>query len=193
MPLPTICVFARGQRFDDVAVPVTAPSTASIFFAVLDYQPLLNTTWMYIGYNFDASQPGVQATLREFVQTANRTAVATSGQQLVTVTPLVEGQFPGDATFSMYSTVYDDDPTGLLLSAGVLVSTYTRPLFAKVAGIAVKVADHAGGTFSSPDNACTMTDAVQVLSKVVTVVDGRQWQVQIGQCQQVRERVCGRV
>ena len=92
--------------------------------------------------------------------------------------------FPPEVGFSMYSTVYDDDPTRVVISAGSLLRTYTDDVIAKSPFIVVTITDHLGSSNTAQGSDCTIGEATKVLSRTVNIMPmrSRAWKVDIGMC-----------
>ena len=82
--------------------------------------------------------------------------------------------------FTMYSSVYDDDPTRVVLSMGASLNAYVSGINAGDQAV-VTVTDHFGEVYLHATG-CVEADAVQVLSGVVNITSTKRWRVDIGQC-----------
>ena len=112
-----------------------------------------------------------------------RAAANVSAEQLVSLTSIrtFDMQNGGsEAGFSIYSTVYDDDPTRVILSMGASLEAYAASINAGNLAV-VTVTDHFGQVYTHATG-CVPADVVQVLTGVVSVTPTTQWRVDIGQC-----------
>ena len=146
----------------------------------LDYAPSNAWEMSFIGFDVTVADAALQA-INDL--NATRSAMDVYTEQLTSLTGLRTVSVQGSRSevgFSIYSTVYDDDPTRVVLSMGASLNAYVSGINAGDQAV-VTVTDHFGEVYLHATG-CVEADAVQVLSGVVNITSTKRWRVDIGQC-----------
>jgi hypothetical protein len=160
-------------------VHVLSSLTAPRLWLVADVTPRNPISLPFVGVDLGISADNLSG-MDQLLALSQAQPSSTRQEQLIVCTGLFF--YPATTNpgigFSMFATVYDDDPTRVILASGMKVDRYVDEVGSRYAGVIVT--DPAGTSTSSDD--CTLADADQVLSREVVAAGNSTWRVNILQC-----------
>ena len=164
-----------------MAVKLNADSRSTLWISI-DYSIPAPYAALFLGADWSAV-PWFQTILGELTALTETNKTLTASEQYVSVSALEYFQ-ENQMGFSLYSTVYEDDPSQVMVAAAVLLTPYFDGLIAKAAGsVATKVTDPFGRSTTSAQNGCDLKDAEQILSASMQTAQTIQpWVLEIAQC-----------
>ena len=164
-----------------MAVKLNADSRSTLWISI-DYSIPAPYAALFLGADWSAV-PWFQTILGELTALTETNKSLTASEQYVSVSALEYFQ-ENQMGFSLYSTVYEDDPSQVMVAAAVLLTPYFDGLIAKAAGsVATKVTDPFGRSTTSAQNGCDLKDAEQILSASMQTAQTIQpWVLEIAQC-----------
>ena len=168
-----------------VGFPVSqhvSPSNRTFAWLIEDVAPRNSETLAFLGLDVSGSSVN-RAALEVLGSNATGSEVQSGLSQAVAVTGIFTlPTAPPLLGFAMYSTVFEDDPTRVVIVAASVLAEYDAIVFAGSPLVAVVVVDHTGYVYASPSSACALDSADQVLTKTMNVTQSQQWTVLVGQC-----------
>jgi hypothetical protein len=163
-------------------VHVLSTRTRPTLWLVADVTPRTALSVPYVGVDLSLSPENLEG-LTKLQAASDATPASARSDQLVSLTGLFlyPSASPPALGFTMFSTVFDDDPTRVVLASGLLLDQFLDDVIAKsVDGVVVRVTDHLN--LSTMTNGCDIDNADYVLQSTVNVTPSHSWRVEIGQC-----------